>query len=486
MSERTRDMTLMVAVAALLLAGVGFDALTDDAVPAEGEQAGSIFYERAEFCPPPALEEDAGAQLSVATASDGVPVGIDPLTDEPLDLSAGATEVREVTGTQPVQVEGFGAPVSASSAQFVDTSINKTGAVEGAGAGNCATDASTSWYFPSGDSAVWTDYRLIVANPFPDEAVVKVSFITPEGEEPSAQLAEVPVPSGESEVLSISGSAIPQDALSVRLNSVRGRVIAWKALWTKPDKEPPGYEFSLGATEPATTWYFPAGQVSEDARQAITLMNPGEEESSVSVTLTSNEAPVQSSKLLEISVPAFTSRELVLADRLDKKNSNPGEVSAVVTVDNEVPIVAESSLVLDGETATGRMTEVGATHMSDSWLIGPPASKPIDEFVAIQNPTTEDVTVDLTVYDGEVGSAGSQNDDENGESGSAPGKLQDVVVPGGLRITVPIGAFTGGSPVFIAVVADGDVVVERYASEQGRSDIASIMGQPDFGRPLAK
>ncbi|MGH2827941.1 MAG: DUF5719 family protein [Actinomycetota bacterium] len=475
MSERTRDLTLMLVVAGLLLAGLGFDAMTDDAGPAEGKPAGSIFYERAEFCPPPALEEDAGAELSVATASDGVPVGVDPLADEPLELSAGATETREVTGTKPVQVEGFGAPVSATSSQFVDTTINKTGPVEGAGGGNCATDASTSWYFPSGDSAVWTDYRLIVANPFPDEAVVKASFITPEGEEPSAQLAEVPVPSGESEVLSISGSAIPQDALSVRLDAVRGRVIAWKAMWSKPDREPPGYEFSLGATGPATTWYFPAGEVSDDSRQAITLMNPGEEESSVSVTLTSNEAPLQSSKLLEISVPASTSKELVLADRLDKKNSNPGEISAVVTVDNDVPIVAESSLVLDGETATGRMTEVGATRASDSWLVGPPASKPAGEFLAIQNPTTQDVRLDLTVYDGEVG-----------EVGSAPGKLQDVVVPGGLRITVPIGAFTEGSPVFIAVAADGDVVVERFALEQGRSDIASIMGQPDFGRPPAK
>ena len=469
MSERTRDLTLMIAVAVLLAAGVGIDALLDDAAAPGEERAGSIFFERAEFCPPPALGEEAGGQLAVATASDAVPVGLEPLTDETLELSAGETETREVTGTQPVQVEGFGAPVSASSSQFVNTSINKTGAVEGAGSGNCATDASTSWYFPSGDSAVWTDYRLIVANPFPDEAVVKVSFITPEGEEPSAQLAEVPVPSGESEVLSVSGSAIPQDALSVRLSAVRGRVIAWKAMWTKPDKEPPGYEFSLGATSPAITWYFPAGEVSPDARQAITLMNPGDEESSVSVTLTSNEAPVQSSKLLEIAVPAFSSKELVLADRLDQKNSNPGEISAVVSVDNEVPIVAESSLVLDGETLTGRMTEVGATQSSDSWLVGPPASKPTEEFVAIQNPTTEDVTVDLMVYDGSIG--------------STPDKLQGIGVPGGLRITVPIGDFTDGSPVFVAVAADGEVVVERYASEQGRADVASIMGQPDFGLP---
>jgi len=470
----------MIAVAILLTAGVGIDALLGDAAAPVEERAGSIFFERAEFCPPPALEEGAGAQLAVATASESVPVGLEPLADEPLELAAGATETREVTGTQPVQVEGFGAPVSASSSQFVDTSINRTGAVGGAGAGNCATDASTSWYFPSGNSAVWTDYRLIVANPFPDEAVVKVSFLTPEGEEPSAQLAEVPVPSGESEVLSVSGSAIPQDALSVRLDSVRGRVIAWKAMWSKPDQEPPGYEFSLGATGPATTWYFPAGEVSTNARQAITLMNPGGEESLVSVTLTSNEAPVQSSKLLEIAVPASSSKELVLADRLEKKSSNPGEISAVVSVDNDVPIVAESSLVLDGETLTGRMTEVGATNSSDSWLVGPPASKPAEEFVAIQNPTTEDVTVDLTVYDRGAGSAGTQND---GESGSTPDKLQEIVVPGGLRITIPIGDYTGGSPVFVAVAADGEVVVERYASEQGRSDIASIMGQPDFGLP---
>lgn len=473
MTERMRDLTLVVVVAGMALAGTGFDVATEDAEPLAAESSGSTFYERAQFCPSRVLSEGSGAELSVATAADEpVPVGLEPLEPEPLELAAGSTVTRPLEVDEPIAAEGFGAPVASTTSHFVNTTIRRTGAVEGAGAGNCALNAARTWYFPAGNSAVSTDYRIVVANPFPDEAVVRIDFLTPEGKEPSANLSQVAVPSGEVEVVSISGAALPQDQLSVALESVRGRVIAWKALWTKPDKAPPGYEFTLGATSPRTEWYFPVGEVSEGAGQAITLMNPNPEESSVSVTLTTSEEPVQSSKLIEIAVPGETSKELVIPDRLDAKDSNLGGVSAVVSVDNDVPVVAESSTTFDSDELTGRVTELGSPRLSNRWLAGPPASRPASDFVVIHNPSTEEAVVDVTIYDGE------------GEStGSAPDKLQGLVVPGGLRTSVSIDEFTQGAPLFVAVTSEGGrIVVERLASEEGRSDLSSVMGQPEFGR----
>ncbi|MGH2699550.1 MAG: DUF5719 family protein [Actinomycetota bacterium] len=470
--ERMRDLTLLIAVAVLMLAGIGFDLATDDAEPSSAEQPGPPFFERAQFCSSRILEEGSGANVSLATASpDVVPVELEPPEPEPLELSAGSTVTRPIETPEPVVAEGFGSPVAAATSHFVNARVGRSGTVEGVGAGTCATDSSQNWYFPSGDSSVATDYRLVVANPFPDEAVVRVNFLTEEGEETSAQLSEVAVASGQVEVVSISGAAIPQDLLSVRLHSVRGRVIAWKALWTNPEGESPGLEFSLGAPAPATEWYFPAGEVSGQARQTITLMNPNEQESSVSVALSTNEGPVQSSKLIEIAVPPQSATRLAVANRLDARRRNVGGVSAVVTVDNEVPIVADSTTVFDGGQMTGRITEVGATRASDAWLVAPPSTRPTTESLVLQNPTPRDATVDVVVYNG------------SGE-GARPEQLQGITVPAGLRVSVSLDDLGSSRGAFLAVTSEGGgIVAERVAWEEGRSDASSVMGQPDFGGP---
>lgn len=476
MIEQRRDLTLLVVVGALMLAGIGFDLTTNDVEPAGAERTESSFFERAQFCASRILEEGAGASVSMATAStEPVPVELEPLEAEPLELAAGLTITRPLEAIEPVTAEGFGSPVAAATSHFVNARVGRSGSVEGAGAGNCATEASQNWYFPNGDSSVATDYRLVVANPFPDEAVVQINFLTSEGEETSAQLSEVAVASGQVEIVSISEAAIPQDLLSVRLHSARGRVIAWKALWTTPEGEPPGLEFTLGAPAPATEWYFPAGEVSEQARQTITVMNPNEEESSVSVALSTDEEPVQSSKLLEIAVAPQSSRRLVIPDRLDTRTGNVGGVSAVVSVDNDVPVVAESTMTFDDEM-TGRATEVGATEVSDRWLVAPPSHEPATDALVLQNPTTEEATVNVAIYDG-------RSEEESG--GISSERLQGITVPPGLRVSISLEGIEASRGSWLEVVAtSGEVVAERTTFDEARSDMSSVMGQPDFGGPI--
>lgn len=477
MIDQKRDLTLLVWVGALILAGIGFDLAANDAEPVRAERTGPAFFERAQFCPSLILEEGAGAEVSIATASPvGVPVELEPLEAEPLDLAAGTTTTRPIEGVEPVAAEGFGSPVAAATSHFVNARVGRAGSVEGTGAGNCATDASSSWYFPNGDSSVATDYRLVVANPFPDEAVVGIGFLTSEGEESSARLSEVAVASGEVEVVSISDASIPQDLLSVQLRSARGRVIAWKALWTTPEGGPPGLEFTRGAPAPATEWYFPAGEVGEDAEQSITLMNPNEEESSVSVSLATAEEPVQSSRLIELAIAPQSSRRLVIPDRLDRRSRNVGGISAVVSVDNEVPVVAESTTLFDRNDMAGRMTEIGSTEVSDRWLVAPPSAEPTTDSLVLQNPTTEEATVNVSIYEGRS---------DQGAAPTSPESLQGITVPPGLRVSISLDDIDGSSGSWIEVVAEGGgVVAERITFNESRSDVSSIMGQPDFGRPV--
>jgi hypothetical protein len=207
-------------------------------------------------------------------------------------------------------------------------------------------------------------------------------------------------------------------------------------------------------------------------------MNPNEEESSVSVRLSTSEEPVQSSKLLEIAVAPQSSKQLVIPDRLDSKSSNVGGISAVVSVDNDVPVVAESTTAFDDDDLTGRMTEVGSTEVSDRWLVASPSgsSDPAIDALVIQNPTTDEATVDVSIY-------GARDDEA--AAPTSPERLQGITVAPGLRVSIPLEDFAISRGSWLEVVATGgEVVAERVTFNRGLSDVSSVMGQPDFGRPI--
>jgi hypothetical protein len=205
------------------------------------------------------------------------------------------------------------------------------------------------------------------------------------------------------------------------------------------------------------------------------VMNPNEEESSVSVALSTDEGPVQSSRLIEIAVAPQSSRQLVIPNRLEARRRNVGGISAVVSVDNEVPVVAESTTTYDDEEMSGRITEVGSADVSDRWLVAPPSLEPTTDSLVLQNPTTEETTVNVVIYDG----------GEEGAGGTSPENLQGITVPPGLRVSISLEDIRGSGGSWLEVVADnGEVVAERITFNESRSDASSVMGQPDFGAPL--
>ena len=191
MTPRPRDGIVAIAIALFLFAGVALDAWgpkvsADPAV----EKDDAVFTARAVFCPP-SLGKPAG-RMTVTTAARGdepVTIGFEPASDERTELAPGNVLERKPSTAEAADVVGYGGLVDAT----VVTSIDEP--ISGVGAAACAPAASTRWFFPEGNSTVTHDERLVIYNPFPDEAVVNVSLLTPGGERSKAGLADTAVPS---------------------------------------------------------------------------------------------------------------------------------------------------------------------------------------------------------------------------------------------------------------------------------------------------
>lgn len=467
MTELRREIVLTAAIVAAAALGVVLDLNVSEAETPATPQAPGAFAERTVYCPPTALQDGGSSQVFFATtAPDGIEVAVEPTDAEAERLAPGQSVSAALQGDAPIGIVGYGAPVKAGAVESVTQGVGGSGAeVKGRGAGNCATAASTRWYFPAGSTSIDVDERIVVANPFPDEAVVRIRLLTPGGEVTSAKLTDVPVPSGEIARVALNDSVIAQRVLSVMVTTLRGRVVAWKGLASKSEENPDAYQFTLGAADTASTWYFPEGGITDEVSERITVMNPTEEEARVTISLQTAEDIVQARDLVDIAVAPLSSESISLADALEGNQRELDGVSAFLQSTNGVEVVAERTVTYDGKALSGVATEVGATAPSTHWVVSPATLDPSSDVLVLMSPGGDDASVDVSIFTGE-GPA------------TEPSELQDVQLAGGLRLKVPIKAFTKGLPRFVEIVSDEPIVVERFSMDESRADVGSVMGQP--------
>lgn len=467
MTERVREVALMGALVLVLGLGVAFDVTGSKARIEPPGESSQTFAERAVFCPPALLAEGSRSQLFYGASGDEtLMVGLDPLEDAPVELPAGRGASHDAGTTEPVDVIGYGGRVVATTVQTVSEMVGRSGSeVKGTGAAACASSASTQWYFPAGSTSIDADERILVVNPFPDEAVVRISFITPGGVVSSAKLADVAVPSGKVTRIELNKAVVAQRLLSVTVTAVRGRVVAWKGLVSKSDQGPDAFQFTLGAPELARTWYFPEGEIGPGREERIVVMNPTADEATATLTLTNGDRVLQSPELVDIQIAPQSSESISLPDAVTENQAPPGGVSAFLQTTNGVAIAAERTLAYDGGGVDGLTTEVGATVQATSWMLGPAADAPENDYMTLMSTGGGDATVDVTLFPAK---------------GPAlhPVPYRGLSVPGGLRRRIPLGRFTDGAGMLVLVTSDEPLVAERTSYDGAREDVASVMGVP--------
>lgn len=459
MTPRPRDGIVAIAIAVFLLGGVALDAwgpdVSADPVAAAGAPA---FTARAAFCPP-ALGKPAG-RMTITTVARGdgpATVGFEPASDQRTDLAPETMLEHKPPTAEATDVVGYGAPVDASVVTSIDAPVS------GVGAAACAPAAATRWFFPEGNSTVTHDERIVIYNPFPDEAVVKVSLLTPGGEKSKAGLADMAVPSESSVAVPLKDFILEQRVLGAVVSATRGRVVAWRLSIARPDELPPGVQFTLGATELADEWYFPDGAVGTGFRERLTVLNPGTDEATVRVTLVNAARSVPAAGSTEVPVPPRSTTEIVLDEAA--LAGERGGAAAIVESVNGVPIVVERTVFYATQEFNGTTSEIGSSTPALRWLLGPATSNPDTDSAILLNTSAEQARVALTLLRPEGGPR-------------RPKSLANLTIAAGARLRVPLSEVTGGEAYVVLVESDAPVVAERFSYSGGAGDVASLMGIP--------
>ncbi|HEX2240156.1 MAG TPA: DUF5719 family protein [Actinomycetota bacterium] len=459
MNGYSRDTLLAAAVFALIAAGALADTLMGsfEASSAPRSRVAPVVVATM-FCPPPLRTGEAAQRIVVAAASDSeTTLGIEGLEARRRELLPGRLTTTVFRGdAPPIDIVGYGGRVDA----YVAGTIRRP--VRGSVAAVCAPQAASDWYFPAGSTALNSDERLIVYNPFPEDAVVTVTLYGRRGRSNKANLADIPIAGGGSVGIQLNDFVPTRGFVSASVHAERGRVVVWKLLLRSGDQVS-GAEMTLGASNTSDIWYFPEGAVGTGTDEAISVINPQDAEALVTVSLVSAEETVQPPKLVDVVVPPQSSRLISFVDRVGGAHSRLGGVGAIVRTTNGVPIVAERTLRYATESLEGVSSEMGATEPARNWRLGPASASPDNDALVVINADSEPVTLDVTLLQVE-------------RDPRSPGALQGIRVPPGGRFKVPLARWTGGIPMVALVTASGEIVAERVAYSESDADVGALMG----------
>jgi hypothetical protein len=451
--RRVREVLLVLVIVMGLAGGVAFDLSTDEISPARADQVAPLFAARSVFCPPAPAGGESNARIAVAAPSGkALPLGIE---EDRFDLGEERLLMQE--NALPTSLVGYGGEIAGTSL------VAFTGKDSGLGSARCSKSAATRWYFAEGSSALGAEERLIIYNPFPDEAVVTVSLMTPQGEETSAGLSEgQAVPAGETLIIELNEYVKQRRFLAASIVANRGRVVAWRALQLSGHHRLEGAQFSLGATAPSSEWYFPEGGVGQGLATRVSLFNPTQQEAVATVSLVTGDETKQPPQLVDVAIPPGGLLPVAFSNFVSGPDRELGGAGVVVRTSSGA-VVAERSVYYGTPSVAGVASEVGAARTATDWLLAPAVPAPDIDEVVLLNPGTERVTVDLSLI-------------SETEDASLPAELQDLVVPQGTRLTVPVHEWTGGRSFGVVVRGDGALVAERFASMG--PEVASVIGLP--------
>jgi hypothetical protein len=230
-----------------------------------------------------------------------------------------------------------------------------------------------------GDPSSFDTY-ILVGNPSTDTAHVRLDLATPDGEVTPYSL-DVPPAARRTVFLN---EILPGAEISTHLSSTIP-VVAERASYFDYKLRDIGGSDAVGATAPATSWYFAEGYTATGFEEYLTLQNPGLTPTAATVTYM---FPGGTTAQHTLTLTA-TSRTTVSVN----KDVGPGrEVSARVTSD--LPIVAERPMYYTTGRWKGGDTILGVAGPSQQWYFAEGyTGDGFDEWLTVQNPS-----VTPTVY----------------------------------------------------------------------------------------
>lgn len=331
------------------------------------------------------------------------------------------------------------------------------------------------WYFAEGSTLAGDDTYLVITNAHLDPVDVTITYFA----------VDQPV---TTVTISIDGRSRRTVAVHDASEGVgRGHVVAMRLMASKVagvvvEREMyvrrgsiSGGSSVVGVTDPATDWYFAAGDTRSGVEEYLAILNERPTNAELTVTyFLANAEPV----VKQVSAPA-RSRTTIVVHESSQGVGVAGVVAARVVSD--VPIVVERTLVVAdaGGSLTGVDavdTTVGVTTPAASWTFAEGRTDAgFDAYLDLLNPGHDGASVQVTYW----------------PTGGSVVVAPAVTVPAQRRLTIPLHDPTQGigrDKTFawkVETLNGVPIVAERTQYFRYSDEVAGGSSQPGVTAPTA-
>jgi len=241
----------------------------------------------------------------------------------------------------------------------------------------CVSQTSAQWFFADGFTADGSTERLVLTNPYPESAVVNVSFTTTEGRRtPPVLQGLILAPRSVRSIFLTDAGATNESRIAVEVSTLSGQIIASR-IQHYLGAGRLGYSTTIGSPSPAKEWWFTSGRTGPGVTEELVIFNPSSQTAQINISFfgegITNGIPID-----EKSPSAMPSSTIdvepgaVIAVKTDGIADLPkGDHAMVVTAIGGTPVVVEHVLSQQtgGKWFTAVTNGIPRGLLSEKWRV---------------------------------------------------------------------------------------------------------------------
>jgi hypothetical protein len=307
----------------------------------------------------------------------------------------------------------------------------------------CVSQTSDTWFFADGFTAEGSTQRIALINPYPDTAVVNMTYTTAAGRRSPSALQGIVLPPRTVKSISMADvGATNESKVAVEVVATTGQIVASRMQHYLGGGRL-GYSTTVGAPSPLSEWWFTSGRTGAQVTEQLVVFNPSDRAAQVNVSFfgvgITNGVPIDqpTDAALPSQAVDIPAGGIVTINTDSIADLPKGDHAMVVSALNSTRLVVEH--VLSQRTNTSAFTAIvngiPAGLLSTTWRIPSGLGKGARNAISILNTTAVDGTFTVAAV--------------------GPGGVRDL--PG--FIGVPLGAASLVSLDVPDGVSDGEVII---------------------------
>lgn len=263
----------------------------------------------------------------------------------------------------------------------------------------CVSQTSNTWYFADGFTAEGSTQRIVLTNPFPESAVVNVSYTTAEGRRTPSNLQGVILAARSAKSLSMNDvGAANENQIAVEVIATTGQIIASRMQHYIGGGRL-GYSTTVGIPEALNDWWFTAGRTGSQVTEQLVVFNPSQTDAQLNVAffgegITNGGAAETSTAAAPSEAVTIPSGGIVYINTDNIADLPKGDHAMVVSTLNNSRVVVEHVLSqrTGGSFFTAMTNGIPAGLVSTKWRIPSGLAKGARHALSILNTTSIDGT----------------------------------------------------------------------------------------------